>query len=369
MRLTSSLLLVLLLVLLMVAVALSLAIGPVPIPIRQVVAILGAHLFSPFTPLPIEAGHGQIVWELRVPRTLVALCVGAALAVAGAIMQGFFQNPMADPYIIGISAGGSLGATIALTLRIRAGVQAGLMGLTGLIAAHWPGVRPALEGLVGLIVLNTLPLMAFLGALGVTFLVYVLAHRGGRVPAGTLLLTGIAVGSLASAVTSFLLVFSPEGLHGVIFWLMGSLANREWADVWMIGPALLVGLALIALYARDLNVLLLGDEAAAQLGIEVEKVKRTLLVVAALLAAAAVSVSGLIGFVGLIIPHLVRLLVGPDHRRLIPFSALAGALLLLLADLLARSLASIEIPIGILTALLGCPFFLYLLYRRKEMVL
>lgn len=318
---------------------LSVGIGPARVSAAEVGQVLWAHLLARG---PTDLGReDQIIWEIRVPRTLVALLVGAALAVAGTIMQGFFQNPMADPYLIGVSAGASLGATLALTLK-------------------WT---------FSLLWFSAVPLCAFAGALGVTFTVYLLARRGGRVPAGTLLLTGIAVGSLASAMTSCLIVFSPHDIGPVIFWLMGSLANRDWSHVAMIAPYFGIGMAVVSVYARDLNVLLLGDEAALQLGLEVERVKRVLLTVAALLAAAAVAVSGIIGFVGLIVPHLTRLVVGPDHRRLLPMAAVTGAILLTLADLLARSLARIEIPIGIITALLGAPFFLYLLARRRDMVL
>ena len=332
-------LLCLLSLLLLTAVGLSVLLGPAPISVAEVGQVLGAKILHLG---PEELGrHGQIVWEIRVPRTLVAVFVGAALAVAGAVMQGFFQNPMADPYLIGVSSGASLGATLALTLHLTFSV----------------------------LCFSAVPLCAFAGALGVTFAVYLLARRGGRVPAGTLLLTGIAVGSLASALTSCLIVFSPRDIGPVIFWLMGSLANRNWSHVTMIVPYFIIGLTVVLIYARDLNVLLLGDEAAMQLGLEVERVKRTLLVVSALLAAAAVAVSGIIGFVGLIIPHLTRLLIGPDHRRLVPVAALAGATLLTFADLLARSLTHIEIPIGIITALLGCPFFLFLLARRRDVVL
>jgi len=329
----------LLLIALLGVMGLSVGVGPARVSLAEVGRVLGAHLLG-------RGGGdldraGQIIWEIRVPRTLVALLVGASLAVAGTLMQGFFQNPMADPYLIGVSAGASLGATLALTLK-------------------WT---------FSLLGFSAVPFCAFAGALGVTVTVYLLARRGGRVPAGTLLLTGIAVGSLASALTSCLIVFSPHDIGPVVFWLMGSLANRDWSHVAMVAPYFGIGVAVVSLYARDLNVLLLGDEAAMQLGLEVERVKLILLTVAALLAAAAVAVSGIIGFVGLIVPHLTRLLVGPDHRRLLPMAAITGAILLTGADLLARSLARIEIPIGIITALLGGPFFLYLLARRRDMVL
>ena len=193
-----------------------------------------------------------------------------------------------------------------------------------------------------------------------------LSRRGGRVASTTLLLTGIAIGSVATSFTSFLLVMGDEDQRRILFWLMGSLSARRWDHVYMLFPYVVVGMTVVLFFARDLNVLLLGDEQAAQLGVRVERVKIILLAAASCLAAAAVCVSGIIGFVGLLVPHLVRLIVGPDYRILIPMSALAGGLLLILADIVARTaMAPAEMPIGILTTLLGGPFFLYLLHRRR----
>ena len=272
----------------------------------------------------------------------LALLVGAALAVAGTAMQGFFQNPMADPYIVGVSSGAALGATIGMVFHIDIWVAG----------------------------LSAIPVLAFAGALGATFLVYALSLRGGRVPVGLLLLTGVAVGALTAAATSLLMILGDEDTRLILFWLLGSLSSRRWEHVQMIMPYVGIGVALIWVYARDLNLLLLGEETAKHTGVEVERVKLIVLSASALLAAAAVSVSGIIGFVGLLVPHLMRLIVGPDHRRLIPASALMGALLLVLADTLARTLASpSEIPIGIITSALGCPFFLFLVARRRDVAL
>jgi iron complex transport system permease protein len=279
------------------------------------------------------------VRDIRLPRLILAVLIGAALAVAGAAMQGFFQNPMADPYIVGVSSGAALGATFGMVLRID-------FWIAGLSAT---------------------PVLAFAGALGATFLVYALSLRGGRVPVGLLLLIGVAVGALAAGATSFLMIIGDEDLRLVLFWLLGSLSSRRWDHVQMILPYVVLGIAVIWAYARDLNLFLLGEETAQHTGVEVERVKRIVLSASALLAAAAVSVSGIIGFVGLIVPHLMRLSVGPDHRRLIPISALAGALLMVLADMLARTVAApSEIPIGIITSALGCPFFLLLISRRND---
>ena len=310
---------------------LSLGVGTAEIPLRDVAGILTGE--------KLEGPAGTIVRDIRLPRLILGILIGAALAVAGAAMQGFFQNPMADPYIVGVSSGAAFGATIGMVLHID-------FWFAGLSAT---------------------PILAFAGALSVTFLVYALALRGGRVPVTLLLLIGVAVGALAAAGTSFLMILGDEDLRLILFWLLGSLSSRRWDHVQMILPYVTFGIAVIWAYARDLNLLLLGEETAHHTGVEVEGVKRMVLGASALLAAAAVSVSGLIGFVGLVVPHLVRLVVGPDHFRLIPVSALAGALLMVLADILARILAApSEIPIGIITSALGCPFFLFLLSRKSN---
>ncbi|MBI4552605.1 MAG: iron chelate uptake ABC transporter family permease subunit [Candidatus Latescibacteria bacterium] len=317
-------------------------VGAVPIPAGWVARTILGHLpvIRDWVSLAgIDPSVATIVWDIRLPRTLLAVLVGAALATSGGVMQGFFQNPMADPYIIGISAGAALGATVAIAFKVE----------------FW------------LFGLNAVPIIAFASALVVTFLVYFLSRRGGRVSSGTLLLTGIAVGSLATSMTSFLMVIAGEDQRTVLFWLMGSLSARRWDHLRMLLPYVTVGLAVVIVFARDLNVLLLGDEQAAHLGINVERVKVILLVAAACLAAAAVAVSGIIGFVGLIVPHLVRLAVGPDYRTLTPTAAIAGGLLLVLSDTLARTVvAPAEMPIGIITTFLGGPFFLYLLHRQRN---
>jgi len=284
-----------------------------------------------------------IIFELRLPRLVLALLVGAALAMSGVVMQAFFQNPMAAPSIIGVSSGASLGATVAVVL----GLQVTVGGL------------------------SAIPIVAFIGALGVTGLVYVLSRRVGRTPVGVLLLTGIAMGSMMSALAALLLVTGQDPTHRdldqVVYWMLGSVAGRGWSHVMMILPWVIVGGGLTCAFGRDLNLLALGDEVARYLGLDVERVKIVLLTLASLLAAAAVAVSGVIGFVGLIVPHLMRIVVGPNNRLLIPASALAGAALLAAADLVARTMvAPTEVPVGIITSLLGAPFFLYLLHRRRE---
>jgi len=327
-----------LVVILVIGCGLALVVGPSNQPLSTVLEVLGDGLrhWLLGEPLP-ETGAHTIVLDIRLPRLLLAVIVGACLTLAGAIMQALFQNPMADPYILGVSSGAALGAVAAMML----GIEVAMAGLTAV------------------------PLLAFAGAVGVTALVYILSQRGGRVHTATLLLTGIAVGSLVAAITSFLMLTQDRDLHVVMSWLLGSLAGRRWLHVAAATPQLLIGAAVAIIMARPLNVLLLGDETAANLGVNVQATKRGLLVVSSLLAAAAVAVSGIIGFVGLIVPHIARLVVGPDHRILLPISALTGAALVVLADVLARVvLAPTELPIGIITAILGCPFFLYLLHRQ-----
>jgi len=273
-----------------------------------------------------------IVGELRLPRILLAAVVGFALATAGTVMQGFFRNPMADPSIIGVSSGAAVGAvaTIALPLAVPFGLQAA----------------------------------AFVGGLVTAFAVYLIATENGRTPVATLLLAGVAIQAFLSAVISYLLLQAGESLEEALLWLMGNLRNTTWAEVEATLPlAVLLFVGLLA-YARDMNVLLLGEEDAHALGIEVQRTKQLLLTGSAVITAAAVAVAGVIGFVGLIVPHMMRLLVGPDHRILLPTSALAGATFLVLADTVARSGTTV-VPVGIVTAAVGAPFFLFLLRRRE----
>lgn len=326
--------------LLVICVVLSIGSGSVRIPAGQVVRIVYERLMALcWGGQPILTGQEMIVWNLRFPRTLLAAAVGAALAVAGALMQGFLRNPLADPYVLGVSAGASVGAAVSILLLAGAGWLSGLL-LT--------------------------PALAFIGATLAVTLVYLLARSGSRVPVVTLLLSGIALNTVLSAVLSFLIYFSERNLQALIYWLMGSFSARGWLQVAAIIPYLLVGLGLAVWLARDMNALSLGEDAASTLGVPVERVKQLLLLASTLLTAGAVSVSGIIGFVGLLVPHVTRMLLGPDHRLLIPASALWGATFLVLADLLARTiLPNAEMPVGIITSLCGGPFFLFLL-RRKE---
>jgi len=264
--------------------------------------------------------------------------VGVALAAAGVAYQGIFRNPMADPYTIGAMGGASFGAAVAIVL----GVGVALLGV------------------------NTVPIFAFVGALGAVFLVYAISREGSRVPVTTLLLSGLTVTIFFNALVTYLKLIAGDKLHALTFWIMGGFTYTNWTDVTSIFPFIIIGTAVIYLYARDLNILVLGEEQAQHLGVELEKVKKILLASGALMTAAAVSISGLIGFVGLIIPHLTRILIGPDHRILLPTSAIMGASFMMICDALARVIiAPSELPVGVITAVSGGPFFIYLLRRKR----
>lgn len=328
--------------LLALALWLSLALGPVSLPLGDT---LRAALRLAGVPLAADGLQQAelILGQIRMPRTLLGLAVGAVLALCGVAMQGLFRNPLADPGLIGVSSGAALGAAIAIV------GGAALGGLPELFAPY------------------LLSLCAFLGGLMVTALVYRLGRRNGQTSVTTMLLAGIALNALAFACIGLFTYLADDAtLRTLTFWNLGSLNGASYARLW---PLLLVTLA-VALWlprrAQALNALLLGESEARHLGVAVERLKRELVFCTALGVGAAVAAAGMIGFIGLVVPHLVRLLVGPDHRVLLPASALAGTSLLLLADLFARLiLAPAELPIGIVTALIGAPFFLYLLLRGR----
>ena len=283
-----------------------------------------------------------IFFQIRLPRAIGAALIGAALATAGVLFQGLLRNPMADPYIIGTSSGAALGATIAMILPIN-------LTFLGF-------------GLV--------PLAAFGGALGAVILVYNLARVGGKTPVVSMLLAGFVVNAMLGAVIFFMMAISDRldlNIRSVYMFLMGRVSVVGWEPLVVIAPLVIAGVVTARLFAYNLNAFSLGEEGAAYVGIEVERDKLLILALGSLLTAAAVSIGGLIGFVGLVMPHTVRLLLGPDHRLLLPASALAGAIFLVIADLLARVvLAPAEIPVGIVTAIVGAPFFLYLLRRSRR---
>jgi len=285
-----------------------------------------------------RAAHEQIVLQVRLPRTVLAAFVGAALAAAGAGFQGVLRNPLAEPFTLGVASGASVGAALLFTL----------------------GLQYALG-------LYTVPLAAFSTGLATLVFVYLLSRVDGGMRRETLILAGVVVSAFLSAVVSFLAAMSDDAVNQIIFWLMGSLAMRGWPFAALLAPYVLLGTAVLVGYGRTLNLFELGERSAAHLGVHVERTRWIVLATATLLAAAAVSVAGVIGFVGLVVPHMARLLLGPDYRLITPLSAIGGAVFLVVSDTLARTaLAPSEMPLGVVTAFMGAPFFLYLLVRRKR---
>ena len=297
-------------------------------------AAIVLHRLTGIGPVTWPAASEVIVWELRLPRIVAGMTVGAGLATAGAVFQALLRNPMADPYIIGTAAGASLGAVVALLVPVA--------------FAGWLGL-----GLV--------QLLAFAGGLAAVMVVYAVARGRGGTPVVTLLLAGYAVSSLLAAGVALLMFVSGDRLAAVVSWLLGSLAGSSWERLALAAPLIGVSFGLLALRWRALNVLLLGEGPAAHLGVDVEREKRILTGLAALATTAGVAISGTIGFVGLVVPHLLRLAFGPDHRLLLPASMVYGAALLVMADLGARLAGGI--PVGVVTAFVGAPFLLWLLRR------
>ena len=330
---------------LLATVLVAVAWGSVRIPVGTIVRIVAARtpLLGPWLGIVPDwpASHETIIFSIRLPRVALAGLVGAALALSGATYQGLFRNPLADPYLIGVASGAALGASLALVLRLPS-------WLYTFGATQWA---------------------AFAGAALAVAAVYGLARVGGSTPLTTLLLAGVAVGTLAQALNSLVMYWSGQQLLTIYGWLLGGLTLASWPRVGLLAIFVALGALALAPSTRALNAFQLGEEGAQALGVEVERVKLLLVIVATALTAAAVSVSGLIGFVGLIMPHIARLLWGPDYRSLLPFSALIGALFLILVDGLARTvIAPGELPVGVITALCGAPFFLYLLRRSKRAV-
>lgn len=319
----------------------AVSIGAVPISMLSILKMtlnkMGLSHFSPTWPSSAET----ILFQIRLPRVIASALVGGALASAGVLFQGMLRNPMADPYIIGTSAGAAFGATIAMMLPIS----------------------------IAFLSFGLVSIAAFFGALGAVLLVYNLARVGGKTPIVSMLLAGFAISAMLTAVIFFMVALSgtPGLLENVFSFLMGSISVSGWNQIIIIAPLVVGGIVAARFLASRLNALSLGEEGAAYLGINVEREKLLVLGLGSLLTAAAVSISGLVGFVGLVVPHAVRLVLGADHRLLLPASALSGAAFIVLADLLARTLlAPREIPLGVITAIIGAPFFIYLLRRHRR---
>jgi iron complex transport system permease protein len=342
------------------------ALGAVSIPAGSVADMLLRQLGLPI-PVTWTPTDESILLQVRLPRVATAILVGAALAEAGVIFQGLLRNPMADPYIIGTSGGAALGATVAMMLPLLSASLPASLPAVGAALASLP-LPPNLQDFwASALGFSPVPVLAFLGALASVMVVYNLARVGPRTPVVTLLLAGFATSSLLAAVMSFLMLISGSALQRIVFWTMGGLAVLGWSQIAVVGPLILGSIIAVYPLAWDLNVFLLGEEEAANLGVNVERRKLYLLILGSLLTGAAIALSGLVGFVGLVIPHVTRLLLGPDHRLLLPASAMVGAIFLLLADLVARTImAPTEMPVGIITALVGAPLFIYLLRKGKR---
>ncbi|HEX9634838.1 MAG TPA: iron chelate uptake ABC transporter family permease subunit [Candidatus Limnocylindria bacterium] len=327
-----------------VVVVVAVAMGSVGVGLGDTAAILGRRLLG----LPLTESWAPsaetIIFELRLPRVLTAMLVGGGLALAGTVFQALLRNPLADPYVIGTAAGASLGAVLGIVAPLL------LPGLAIGAASAWLG-------------LGIVQLLAFVGGLGTVLLVYAVARGTGGTPVVTLLLVGYAISSILAAGIALLMFASGRALGAIFGWLMGSLTGASWVDLAFAAPLLALSFIFLLARWRRLNVLLLGDAQASHLGVEVEREKLGLTMLATLATSAAVAISGTIGFVGLVVPHLLRLVIGPDHRLLLPASLLFGAALLVVADLGARLAGGI--PVGIITALIGAPFFIWLLRRSR----
>ena len=326
-----------LVVLLALSLIFAVTIGPVYISPITVWNIIFAHVFG-LAQGDWSTGQDNIVWLIRLPRVLLAGIVGAGLAVVGVAMQASVRNPLADPYILGTSSGASVGAVLVITLGYNF-------------------FDP-----------YSLSVTAFLGALGSFAVVFALAQTGGRVSPTRLILAGVATAYILSAITSFILFMGDErAVRAVLFWMLGTMAGAKWEFLTLPAAALAVGVTVLILQARSMNAILAGEETATALGVDTQRFRRQLLIVAALLTGVMVAVSGAIGFVGLMMPHIIRLVVGSDHRKVLPASALAGGVFLIWVDVAARTIVQPqELPVSVITALVGAPFFLWLLRWRRH---
>lgn len=331
-----------LVVLLIIAIVISASVGSSGISIQDSIKIILNKI--PLINKLIDCSdikdvYFRIIYQVRLPRILLSGLVGGGLAVVGCAFQGLFRNPLADPHILGVSSGAALGATLAML----SGLSFSFAGL----------------GVVGL--------FAFVGALLTVVLVYFIAGVGRTSSISSVLLTGTAVSTLLSAVVSLLMTFNREQLEKVYMWTLGSFSAASWTKVLFLLIFVTIGSFSLIFYGKELNVILTGEDSALTLGINIKKVKRHIIIWASLLVAACVSVSGIIGFVGLIIPHCIRLISGPNHRRLLPFSIFAGAIFMILCDTIARTIAApSEIPVGVITAVFGAPYFIFLLYYSNK---
>lgn len=282
-----------------------------------------------------------IILNLRLPRVLLASLVGAGLSVVGACFQSIFKNPMADPYTLGVSSGAAFGATLTIVFNLS-------------------------ESFLGI---GCMSAGAFIGAIITVVIVYSIAKVGNKIPTTTLLLSGIAISFMLSSLISLIMIFKREEIENIVMWTMGSISTASWQQAVLVAPFICIGTILLYICARELNIMLLGDDTAQNLGIDTDKMKKILIAICTIMVAVMVSVSGVIGFIGLIIPHSIRMVFGADNKVVIPFSALGGALFLIICDTIARSLVPpMDIPVGIITSIFGVPFFISILIRSKKRI-
>ncbi|MNH80032.1 Hemin transport system permease protein HmuU [compost metagenome] len=329
------------LILLVLTLLICVGTGSVSLPIGEIARILlhRVPVLGEWITPDWSTASEQIVLNVRLPRVLLGLIVGSSLALAGAAFQGVLRNPLADPFTLGVSSGSSVGAAVLIFF----GWQFSLIGIF------------------------TLPMIAFVTGVITLWVVLALAKEGGKIPTESLILSGVIMQTFLGAVVAFLTAMSKKTINEILFWTMGSLSLRGWSYMAILLPYLVIGLVIIWSGARRLNLFALGERQAAHSGLDVERTKLVMLVVATLLTAAAVSVAGVIGFVGLVVPHMIRLITGPDYRLIVPLSAICGGIFLMWSDLIARTiLGQVEIPLGIVTAFVGAPFFAFLLYRNKK---
>ena len=329
-----------LLILLGATLLVSLGAGPVRYSLSEILKVIGSRFGLGSDPGSVSKAATVIIWDLRLSRSVLAAVVGAALAMSGAAFQGLFRNPLADPFVIGASSGAALGAALAIALKV-------VIPVAGL---------------------SSVPAAAFVGSIMSVTLVYALSTAGtASPPTVSLLLAGTALSSLLSSMVSFIMAMRDDDLQQIFFWLLGGFGGSSWDHLISIIPYVLPGAAILFLLARPLDVLAFGEDSAKTMGVSITFTRLLTVGAASLTTAAAVAVSGIIGFIGLLAPHAARLIFGPSHRTLMPASALIGAILLVLADICARTvLAPVELPVGVLTSMLGAPFFLFLLRTRRE---
>lgn len=325
---------------LLVITLVSISLGKAEISIKDIVSIItGKVTLNPNIYSHIKPYKVAIVWDIRLPRILIGVIVGTGLAVAGTVFQSLLMNPLADPYTIGVSTGAAFGASLIIYINL-------------ILSSIQIPITP----------------FAFLGAFITLLLVLKIANRGGIINSSNLIIAGIIVSSILSAGISFLKNAAGEQVSAIIFWLMGSLASRTWTHVLVAAPVILIAIFVCTYYSDDLNLLCLGEKDARSLGVDTDKMRKIFLVVGAVITAVCVSVSGIIGFIGLIIPHLLRFSVTSDNRALIPLSGLLGGVILVLADNISRVLFTTEIPVGVLTTLLGGPFFIYIFIKKNKYI-